>query len=427
MSQIPLSQANWRVAAAEAQNPKDAIYLSALGLLVGFLAGVIIAIFRILKDNAYAYVLKWTGLHDHSFLDIIYWFCAVIAAALIVGFLIRNPAIRFGGARWIGETLANGQKKPWLKILFPKFLGSWLVLAFGISVGSEGPCIQMGAATAVGLKKFDSKQAIERRFFILGGCAAGLAAAFSAPFAGIFYVYEIMHVKMSRPLFIFLLAGAIGVYLSCNLLFGLGTMLPIGTPILPELSTFWILFPLGIFSGLIGIAYNYTLHWAIKLYESQKLISQFWRPLLPFLMAGILVLIIPGVTGEGMDFLKHAQVIHEMASFLCLFILIKLLFTAFCYGSAIPAGLMVPILCLGGVSGMVYADWLNALNMLPSGMELSCMAMGMAGAFTAAEKAPLTGLMLVTEITSGYSAMPGLLLVTATAAITARIAKVKDL
>lgn len=424
---MQLGEANWRVAEMEAQDPKAAVYLASLGLLIGVIAGVVISVFRISKDAAYAYALSWTDATNPSFSHYFIWFFLIYLAALGVGWLVRNPAIRFGGAAWIGQTLAKGQKNPWLKILFPKFIGSWLVLAFGVSVGSEGPCIQMGAATAVGLKKFDAKQKIERKFFILGGCAAGLAAAFSAPFVGIFYVYEIMHEKMSRPLFVFLLASGIGVFLSCDLLFGLGTMLPIGKPVLPDLAIFWILLPLGIVSGITGIAYNYALYYSIKIYATQKIIPQFWRPMLPFGVAAVLMIIFPAITGEGMGFLNNLPAKHDWASFLSLFILLKLLFTAFCYGSGIPAGMMVPILCLGGVTGVVYADWLTMLDLLPTGMAPTCMAMGMAGAFAAAERAPLTGMMLVTEITGGYAAMPGLLLVAAVGMIAARVARVKDI
>lgn len=424
---LPIGQANWRVADLANANPKDAFYLGGLGLLIGIVAGCVIALFRICKGNAYEFMVRFAGAHKDSIFSCISLFVLAVIAALIVGFLIKNPAIKFGGAPWIGKTLQQGQDKPWLKILMPKFLGSWLVLACGVSVGSEGPCIQMGAATAVGLKKFDSRNTVERRYFIMSGCACGLAAAFSAPFAGICYVYEIMNERLSKPLFIFLLSGGIGVYLSCTVLFGLGVILPLPDTALPDLKQSWILIPFGILTGLIGSAYNYAIRLSIKVYNKQNLIPSFWLPLFPFIAAAIFLLLFPEITGEGMGIFAKVEIEKTLINSLYIFIAAKLIFTAFCYGSGIPAGLMVPILAIGGVCGIVFADWAIALHLLPPLCGPGCMAMGMAGAFAAAERAPITGLILVTEITGLAGVGAAVLLVAAIASFTARILKIQSL
>lgn len=423
----PVGQANWRVAELETVRPLDAFYLTGIGLLIGLITGAVIAFFRFAKDGAYAYALHWTAIHKASTLYLVLWFMLALAAALLVGYLIRNPAIRAGGADWIGDAIERGQSRPWLKILFPKFLGSWLVLAFGISVGSEGPCIQMGAATADGLRKFDSRQAIERKYFILAGCAAGLAGAFSAPFAGICYVYEIMNIKFTRPLFVFLLAAGIGVYLAYTQLFGLGVMLPLDNTSLPGLIHFWALVPLAVFASIIGIAYNYFLRWSSAIYDRQKLIPQFWRPMLPFLVAAILVLVFPPITGEGMGFFPTVLHDNPLPGYLCLFIVTKLIFTAFCYGSGIPAGVMVPVLVLGGVTGALYSDIAIQLGVMSGDCAGSCIAMGMAAAFAAAERAPVTGIVLVMEVTGAYAIAPAMLLVAAISTVCARFAKVQTI
>lgn len=422
-----LFQANWQILDSGPGHIIDPLYFTGLGLLIGLITGTVISLFRMAKDNAYHFILNWTRLHANSFPYMLLWISLVVLAALIVGFLIKNPAIRAGGAEWIGKALENGQETPWKKILLPKFLGSWLVLAFGVSVGSEGPSIQMGAATALGLKKFDVKERAERHFFILAGCAAGLAGAFSAPFAGICYVYEIMNAKMSRRLMIFLLSGSLGIYFSCTQVFRLGVMLPLGMTVLPEIWQIWLLLPLALMAGLTGIAYNYFLRWSVDIYSRQRIIPQFWRPLLPFLAAGILVVAMPSLTGEGMSIFKRIEVLHLLSGALCAFLLLKLVFTAFCYGSGIPAGVMVPVLCLGGVTGLVYADWITFLGYGYPEWPAACLAMGMAGAFAAAERAPLTGLVLVLEMTGAFDAIPGIFFVAAAASYLARLFKVNRL
>ncbi|MDE5832201.1 MAG: chloride channel protein [Desulfovibrio sp.] len=413
----------WSSVHDQFNNPVQIIYLAFVGFIVGACGGAVIAVFRISKETAFAGVMTWLG--QHRSIEAIAYFIVAALAALIVGRLIKNTAIRFGGAEWIREALADGQTRPWMQILIPKFLGIWLTLSAGVSVGSEGPCIEMGAATALGLKTFDKKELFERRFFILGGCAAGLSAAFSAPFAGICYVFEIMRQKLDKTLFVFLLGGSFGVYFSVTLVFGLDVMLPLGeTPYL-RLSVAWLLVALGIFGALAGAAYNYLLRLSIQIYKRQNLVPLVFRPLFPFLGAGIMMLVYPVCAGEGMAVFDSFPQWRETMSFLCLFVVIKLLFTAFCYGSGIPAGLMVPILCVGGAMGGIFADVAYSLNLLPPGCEATLVVMGMAAAFTAAECAPVTGVVLVTQMTGAFSVALPMLLVVFTAWCASRYLRVK--
>lgn len=422
-----LFKANWQILDTGPGRIMDPAYFTGLGLLVGLATGLVIALFRVFKGTFYNLALDWTSAHSDSLPAILGWLGLGVIAALIVGFLIRDPAIRAGGAAWIGKALENGQEHPWLKILFPKFLGSWLVLAFGVSIGAEGPCIQMGAAAALGLKKFDMADVAERHYFILAGCAAGLAAAFSAPFAGICYVYEIMNAKISRRLLVFLLSGSVGVYFACVNIFGLGVMLPMPGAAMPNVWNLWLLLPLALFAGFVGTAYNYMLRWFIALYSRQKLIPQFFRPILPFLAAGLLVVYLPALTGEGMDIFSRIEFFHVVGNFLLIYLVLKMVFTAFCYGSGIPAGVMVPVLSLGGVAGIIFADFTTALGFSYPGYLQACLVMGMAGAFAASERAPLTGLVLVLEITGAIGVAPGIFLVAALASFCARIFKVSRL
>lgn len=407
------------------KKPADLAFLTFLGFLIGLCAGAIIAIFRISTSAAYTFAVNWTGKNLDSIWVIGVWIVFCILGALLVGYFIRNSAIRFGGAQWIIDAIQDGQSRPWLKILIPKFIGSWLVMACGVSVGREGPCIEMGAATALGLKNFDKKDIIERRFFILGGCSAGLGAAFSAPFAGLGYVYEIMKEKMDSMLFLFLLSGGIGLYVSVTLVFGLDVMLPFGNTPLPDLKDFWLLVPLAIFCGLGGILYNYLLRFSMLAYASQKLVPLSLRPLFSFIGAAIMVLVYPALTGEGLTIFPSIQDGQALMGYLCFFAAAKLVFTAFCYGSGIPAGLMVPVICIGGVMGGIYGDFISSLNLLSSEYSPTCIVLGMAAAFAAAERAPITGLILITEMTGAFNTSAGMLLVTAIAAMCARLAKVK--
>lgn len=420
-----LAKAVWKGAQREPQPVRAILYRLAVGFAIGVATGAIISVFRITTDQAYSWICAQARSISFSSAAIIF-FCAIAASAL-VGFLVRSKAIRFGGATWIREALSAGSPHPWLKVLFPKFLGSWLVMAMGISVGREGPCIQMGAATALGLRHIPTSRAIERRFFILGGCASGLAAAFSAPFAGVCYVYEVMKERMTPALFAFMLAGGFGVYVSASLIFGLDVMLPMQPSPDPTGFLFLLVLPLALLSALVGIAYNYLLRISISFFDTQKLIPVTFRPTVAFMAAALMLLIFPAVTGEGLTVFEGMLDRSALAGFLLLFLIVKLLLTAFSYGTGIPAGLMVPILCLGGVMGGLYGDLLLWLGAIPQSLYTSFIVLGMGGAFAAAERAPITGLVLVCQMTGAWSLSAAMLIVTATATLCARIARVSSI
>lgn len=399
-------------------------WMAVTGFFIGLCAGAVISVFRIGTSSVYAWVVNWCKGGHNGFLGAFCLFAGVVVAALITGRLIRNPAIRSGGGPWVKKALADGQPRVWRIILIPKFIGSFLVMACGVSVGREGPCIQMGAATALGLKRFDQKERAERKYYILGGGAAGLAAAFSAPLAGICYAYEVMGAVFTAPLFYFMLSGAVGVYVACDLIFGLGVMLPMSANA-PGLVDLAVLAPVGLFAGLTGIAYNYLLRFSLHIFERQKFIRQEYRPLCAFLGAGLALLAWPAITGEGLSIFSSITGGEALLGYLCLFLAAKLLFTAFCYGTGIPAGVMVPVLCVGGVTGGIYAQCLAAFGVLPPGLEHSCLVLGMAAAFSAAERAPVTGVVLVAQMTGAYAALPGLVLTSGIAALLAKSAKTR--
>lgn len=415
----------WRELPGEKLHSLDNLYLVVVGFFVGLCAAAVVAIFRYSAEWAYLTSLGLMG-KSHNIAIIAIWLFLAAIAALFVGRLISDPAIRKGGAEWIRESITENRPHAWRKILIPKFVGSWLVKAFGNSVGMEGPSIQMGCATALGLKNFNNKKKIERRFFVVGGSAAGLAAAFSSPFAGICWTYEIMRERMTPALFIFLLGGSFGVFLSCAAVFGSAPMLPLTDARMPSLTELLLLPLLGIFSGACGIAYNYLLRFSSLLYARQTLIPVRYRPLLSFGMAALAILVFPAITGEG--FHIYTSIEHGLTpmGYLCVFLVAKLLLTSWCYGSGIPAGMMVPVLCIGGVSGAIFSDWMQALGLLPPDLFSACIVMGMAGAFAAAERAPVTGLVLVAQTTGAYGASMGIILTAAIGSFLARLARVKS-
>ncbi len=415
----------WYMTSLEKLQPKPLLYLCFWGFFVGAATGLIVSVFRIITSAVYDLLLNFTSVPDPIFGSRIFIIVLSLVFALITGFLMRNPAIRFGGVSWELYAIADGQPEPWKKILFPKFLGTMLVMCMGLSVGHAEPCIQMGAATALGLGQYHRDTVIKRRFFILGGCSAGLAAAFSAPFTGIAYIYEVMKLKMNSVIFVFLLSGCLGVYIIEEQIFGLGVILPFGEVKIPDLVQSLWLIPLGVLAGFMGIIYTRVLRGSLLIYNKQKLLSPCFRPVIVFLGTALLLYIHPAITGNGFSIFPSIQSGQTFLSFLCLFLVYKLFFTAFCYGSGIPSGVMMPLLCIGGVTGGIYAYVLLALGAISPAFISVMVVLGMAATFACAEQAPVTAMLLVLELTGSWDAAPWMLLVVAIAVFCGRVRKIQ--
>lgn len=415
----------WFAASQKSLTPWQLLYLCAWGFIVGGAVGAAVSIFRIASSSAYQLLLNFTSAPNPVSGSAFFIFILALLFALITGYLIRNPDIRFGGVSWELYAIADGQPRPWRTIFFPKFLGTLLVMSMGVSVGHAEPCVQMGAAAALGLSRNRADGVMKRRFFILGGCSAGLSAAFSAPFAGVAYVYEVMRLKMDSAIFVFLLSGCLGVYLTETRVFGLGMILPFGDMALPSLPQSLWLVPLAFLAGLTGILYTVTLRGSVKLYDRQKLLSPCFRPIAVFLAAAILLFAYPALTGNGLSVFSSIQSGGALTGYLFFFFCAKLLFTAFCYGSGIPAGVMMPLLCVGGVAGGVYANTLLALGLISPSLVNLMVVLGMAGTFACAEQAPVTAMLIVLELTGAWSAAPCMLFVTAAAVFCGRVFKIQ--
>lgn len=415
----------WRISTEPALKAWQLLYLCLWGCAIGMAVGAVISLFRIISHKSYTALLEYASLPAQNFCHIALFFVLFLATALFIGYLIRNPFMRFGGTGWRIRALAHGQPHPWLRILLPKFIGTCLVMGLGVSVGRGGPCVQMGAATALGFGRLHKDELIKRRFFMLGGCSAGLSADFGSPFSGVAYVYEVMKEKLDPVLFIFLLSGSVGVYAMEMHIFDLGYLLPFGSPKLPDLlQSLWLL-PLGLLSGIVGSALNYAILGSMKLYSRQKLLSPCLRPVAVFMLVALMFYIFPALTGEGLSVLASLREGNALLGYLCFFLCAKLLFTAFCFGSGIPAGLMEPLLCLGGVTGGIYGAFLVYIGAISPELVNCLIVMGMAGAYACAEQAPITALLLVLGMTGTWEIATPMLLVVAIAFYCGRVARVR--
>ena len=384
---------------------------------VGGCTGGVIGVFRWLYDHGNAWIVSTLRHGANDLTTALIVFGTLTLLALIVGQMVRKePLISGSGIPQTELALAGQLPYPGFRIVASKFVGTLLSLSGGLSVGREGPSIQMGGAVGAGfhaLWRPAAPHALTGSPYVVAGAVAGLAAAFGAPAAGVLFAFEEMKSRRDTSLIVAACASAIGAHLMIRIVFGMGRILPFAGFEAPPLSSFWIVALEGAVFGVLGVGYNKTLLWLHDREAGQTLIPDRWRALPPLLLAGCLALFAPLLIGGGESLIIFVGE-HDVAlKTLILLLAFKYLFAQYSTVASIPGGLLMPILCLGALWGRLWAELpVSALaaHGLASGSVQPYVLFGMVSYFAATVRAPLTGIVLVTEMSGTYTCLPGSLL-----------------
>ncbi len=392
------------------------------GLLVGSVAGLIVLAYRI----ALKYAGQWLEAVRHyignSPVKAAMWFCLLFLRATAVGLLIKwEPMISGSGIPQLEGEMSGKLNQTWWKVLPAKFIGGFLSLLAGLSLGREGPSIQLGAMTGKGISKALDRGKTEEKILLTCGASAGLSAAFHAPLAGVMFSLEEVHKNFSVSVLVSVMTASISAdYLSSQFIgiepvfqFDIGHVLP--------QNYYWLIIVLGVILGVLGSVYNRFTLKVQSLYKQSKRLNEVTKVMIPFMLSGVLILVMPELLGSGHE-LIDSLTNHELLLGGAIVILIgKFLFSAVCFGSGAPGGIFFPLLVLGAFVGGIFGMiGVNYFGMDPDYINNFVM-LAMAGNFTAIVRAPLTGIILIFEMTGSVSQMLSLSVVSIVAYVVASL------
>ncbi|MEA4889019.1 MAG: ClC family H(+)/Cl(-) exchange transporter [Clostridiaceae bacterium] len=394
-------------------------------LLVGLAAGGIAVLYRFSLTYAEHFSFELYAFLKINLRFIPFAVIALCMAACFVGYLVsKNQLISGSGIPQL-EGILKGyfvNRKSWLHTLCSKFLGGVIAIGCGLSLGREGPSIQLGACVAEGLGKKIGKGRLERKILMASGASAGLAAAFNAPMAGVVFALEEIFKYFSPVILLSMMSAAVAADFVSKQIFGLAPIFNFAITKGIPLNSYWILVVLGIILGVMGAIYNYALMKTKELYKKIKALNTKTRLIIPFLMAGILGIIFPVVLGGGHRIIEELTLKNSIG-FLCLILVLKFIFSMVSFGSGAPGGIFFPLIILGATAGAVFAG--ISINYFGVNQELfnNFIILAMAGYFTAIVRAPITGIVLITEMTGSFTHILPLTVVAVTAYITADLLK----
>ncbi len=376
---------------------------------IGILTGFVIVFFRVSLEKADVFrAYLFDRLKQGSLVLFAIWVPVILAVGVLLGWMSKKrPMIKGSGIPQIKGALLRKMRLEWLPELPMKIVAGVLAIGFGLSLGREGPSVQIGAYVGKGVLTAARRPALERKYLITSGAAAGLAAAFNAPLAGVLFVLEELHRSFS-PL---LLACAMGASISGDLVashfFGLKPLFDFHTidPLAMERFPYIIL--LGALCALAGELFKRALYGAQDLYTLSR-IPAIFRPAVALLISIPFGLYLFDVTGGGHNLIE--DVAHnQFALGLLLTLLVgKLVFSAVSYGSGAAGGIFLPLLACGALTGEIFGRVLELVGLGSHSEGLNFMIIGMAAFFTGVVRAPVTGAVLILEMSGNFNHFAGL-------------------
>lgn len=416
ISRAYYSLANWR---------DFRLKLFGEGILIGIFVGFIIITFRYFLEQAELLrTVIYTHLHGAYWPFTLLWFLILLIIAYVLDLIVKlEPMSAGSGIPQVKGIILRLMKMNWLRVLIYKFVGGILAIGAGLSLGREGPSIQLGATIGQGLSRSLGRSRLEERFLITSGASAGLAAAFNAPLAGVIFALEELHKNFSPTVLISSVAAALTAVVVSQHFFGYNPVFNFsGLPVLP-FSYYGILILTGSLVGLFGVAFNRMIIKSLDLYEQQSVLTGMWKPAFALLVAGTLGFYLPEVLGGGNNLVDALATGNFSIKMLWILLIIKFLFTMLSYGSGVPGGIFLPMLVIGALAGSLFSHILIALGQLDPYYGTNIIVLAMAACFSSVVKSPITGSILIMEMTGSFNHMLSLIIVSMTAYLVADLAK----
>jgi CIC family chloride channel protein len=381
-------------------------------LVVGLVAGLIASFFRMALQHCELGRIAWIQRLPPA------WGLAAALACGAVGsgiglWLVRrlSPETAGSGIPQLKSVVMGDAELHWKRVLPVKFLAGLAGIGGGLTLGREGPTVQMGGATGLMVSTwFRVKQGEgERKALISAGAAAGLAAAFNAPLAGLIFVLEELNGKFTQVVFVASFLAAVTADIVCRVVTGETPVFMLHGAPAPSLSSLPVAALLGVVAGFGGVAFNRSLLASLSLFDRLRR----WPPFAVGAGAGLVVgfaaWVYPGVSGSGAVLSGRALSGEIAIRWVLVLLVARFVLTMVSYGSGAAGGIFAPLLVLGSLGGLAVGAAAHAVAPGWAEYPQTFAVIGMGALFTAVVRAPLTGIVLMIELTGKYDFMLPLL------------------
>jgi CIC family chloride channel protein len=395
--------------AAECADDKgNLLAVALLAPFAGAVAGFVAVIFRVALqwlDSFRGTVIGWA--HGEAFAGFLFVVILCAAATALAAWLVRYHSPHAAGSGIPGvESVLDGELPPAPHRLIPvKFFGGLLAIGSGLALGREGPSVQMGATVAHSLARLFRRNEEDCRAVLAAGAGAGLATAFNAPIAGAVFVLEELVRRFDTRIAIVTFGASTGAMAVARLFLGSTPDFHVEALPYSSFGTVPIHLALGVFAGFLGVAYNRTLLGTLSAADKLRRWPVELKAAVVGAAVGMLAWFDPGLVGGGDAITQSTLSGTEPVRVMSMVFFLRFGLGAISYSALTPGGLFAPMLVLGAQLGFLYGTvcsyWFPAVTPNPTSLAI----VGMAAFFTAVVRAPITGIVLVTEMTSSFTTL----------------------
>ena len=406
--------------------PREGLVLLVMAVVVGVATGLAAVLF--IRLIAFIQIFFYGGGEKiFPALGRIWIIVVPVIGGLLVGPIIAKFAVEAKG-HGVPEVmqaliLRGGRIRP--RVALAKVIASALCIGTGGSAGREGPIVQVGSALGSSIGQWLHLSDERIKNLVACGAAAGIAATFNAPIAGVVFAIEVLLSEIQVRVFGNVVVSAVAASIVSQIFLGDRPAFEIPGYVMHSPWEILLYVFLGLLAALVGILFIRMLYYTEDVFD--RLAIPLWlKPAVGALLLGILAFCYPYVGtisyisvddmalglpivenyphifGSGFIFLE--EVLQGRAPFFLLFLLIflKPLATSFTLGSGNSGGVFAPSLFTGAMLGGAFGYL--AMHLFPNlNIEIGAYALvGMAAVFSAAARAPLTSMLIVFEMSNDY-------------------------
>lgn len=388
-----------------------------VGALTGLFAGLVVTLYNVLASMAEEFSRGYYDFfREHpAFIPLL--FAALFVGAIVIGGVLKFiPMIRGSGIPQTEGATRGLIRFKWYQVLTGMFACSLFTIFMGMSAGSEGPSIQIGGACGYGMSNMLRRGDLVRRYQITGGACAGLAVAFNAPLTGMAFAFEEAHKRFTPEVFVCSFSSVIVAIITRNLLrpaMGLATGSTFTTYAFtsPDMFSYLYVILAAFICALAGVGFYFLVFRAKKLFSKITFWKGTGKMLIPFMLAGAFGLITVNVMGGGHEFIESlGSLSHGVESVfssplwatLLIVIVLKFIVSIANMGAGVPCGVFIPMLAIGAGMGALLSLMCIQMGMDPAYSDALIMIC-MATFFTTVVKAPITGIVMVVELTWSFT------------------------
>ena len=372
-------------------------------ILVGLISGMLVVGFKVSINSLFLTIQKFLSAFSTWQKALIFPLITTLGG-LISGFLVFKfaPETKGSGIPYVKMTMARMGNMTRIRSIVVKFFAGVAGIGTGLSLGREGPSVQLGAGAGALVGRLFKMSGTNQDKLIAAGAGSAIGATFNAPIAGTIFVLEELVQKFTPALLFPVLVATVSAaslarhFLGSNPSFDLPKLQ--GGITLENIPVCIIL---GLVAGLLGVLFSKVIFFNNKLFDKMSKIPNYFKPAIAGLAVGLIGLVIPYVLGSG-NFSVDLLLQHKFSLGLVLIIFIaKFFVTPFCFGSGAAGGIFLPMLMLGSFLGYIVSTVCNSFGFHTDPIVIAILGMG--AFLSAVARTPITAVVMVFEMTGGYS------------------------